>query len=274
MSSFFRSDRTHLALGGATFGYDGLLFAGVELMWKHPDRLSGEEELLLLASDWLLLAELKFPERVSSLDAATAVSLDAGGGVTWVGGRDAEGNPTAACDVVGYGYPPIPKDKFIGGTLKGRPPWTSDGADKKLLYLNFLCTCDDPSTSCEGLLLFSFLLLVRLFITSSILVRFGLVLRHRFCAAVVRPLKHRKVWLEFLSFPLFLFENTYLHYIQNIVLNLILTIYLLFFHFLLFLFLSVLFPYFIFYTFLLTTWGWLCPTRHCCCGSWRRLFPR
>ena len=53
MSSFFRRDRTHLALalGGTTFGYDELSFAGVELMWKPPDRLSGEEELLLLASD-------------------------------------------------------------------------------------------------------------------------------------------------------------------------------------------------------------------------------
>ena len=131
MSSFFRRDRTHLALalGGATFGYDELSFAGVELMWKPPDRWSGEEELLLLASDWLLLVESKVPARVSSLDAATAradrldlASLDAGGGVTWVGGRDTEGNPTAACDVAGYGYPPTPIDRFIGGTPKGSPP--------------------------------------------------------------------------------------------------------------------------------------------------------
>ena len=73
--------------------------------------------------------ESKVPARVSSLDAATAradrlelAPLDPGGGVTWVGGRDTEGNPTAACDVTGYGNPPIPKDRFIGGTLKGRPP--------------------------------------------------------------------------------------------------------------------------------------------------------
>ena len=60
--------------------------------------------------------------------------------------------------------------------------------------------------------------------TSSILVRFGLVLRHRFCAAVVRQLKQRKVGLEFLSFPFFYFEHIYLLYVRTMVPIVVLTI--------------------------------------------------